>query len=226
MRRNERGSAGALVPFSSIVLELCQVLTALIFRFAHSKPNCANRDGGSARKMESIAQAARPNSRRLKAPRQTTETAAFHALSNLEGVHLGRSRRRDIWSGLMASVGAGLPGGIGLRLFCSRFRRAHRGGGCRFRLADSLGRHRRRRFSGCWGLRFGANHFSRRIVARVRRGNRLRRLRRPFCLFGILRLRRFRWQGRSTSGINREARLPKRNTGADRPVRAMRAGNV
>ena len=94
----------------------------------------------------------------------------------------------------MASDGAGLPGGIGLRLFCSRFCRTHRSGGCRFRLADSLGRHRRRRFAGCCGLRFGANHFSRRIVARVRRGNWLRCLRRPFCLFGILRLRRFAWR--------------------------------
>ena len=94
----------------------------------------------------------------------------------------------------MASDGAGPPGGIALMLFCSRFCRTYRSGGCRFRLADGLGRHRRRRFAGCCGLRFGANHFSRRIVARIRRGNRLRCLRRTFCLFGNLRLRRFGWR--------------------------------
>jgi hypothetical protein len=36
----------------------------------------------------------------------------------------------------------------------------------------------------------------------------------------------FRCQGRSTSGRNHEARVPKRNTGTDRPVRAMMAGNA
>ena len=36
----------------------------------------------------------------------------------------------------------------------------------------------------------------------------------------------FRCQGRSTSGIHREASVPKRNTGTDRPVRAMKAGNA
>jgi len=36
----------------------------------------------------------------------------------------------------------------------------------------------------------------------------------------------FRCQGRSTSGIHREARVPKRNTGTDRPVRAKKAGNA
>ena len=36
----------------------------------------------------------------------------------------------------------------------------------------------------------------------------------------------FRCQGRSTSGINREASVPKRNTGTDRPVRAMKASNA
>src|SRR5712692_7011644 len=36
----------------------------------------------------------------------------------------------------------------------------------------------------------------------------------------------FRCQGRSTSGINHEARVPMRSTGTDRPVRAMKAGNA
>src|SRR5271170_4635298 len=36
----------------------------------------------------------------------------------------------------------------------------------------------------------------------------------------------FRCQGRSTSGINREARVPKRSTGTGRPVGAMKAGNA
>jgi len=36
----------------------------------------------------------------------------------------------------------------------------------------------------------------------------------------------FRCQGRSTSGINREARVPKRSTGTDRPVVAVKAGNA
>jgi len=36
----------------------------------------------------------------------------------------------------------------------------------------------------------------------------------------------FRCQGRSTSGIHREASVPMRNTGTDRPVRAMKAGNA
>lgn len=36
----------------------------------------------------------------------------------------------------------------------------------------------------------------------------------------------FRCQGRSTSGSNHEARVPKRSTGTDRPVRAMMAGNA
>ena len=35
-----------------------------------------------------------------------------------------------------------------------------------------------------------------------------------------------RCQGRSTSGINREARVPMRSTGTDRPVRAWKAGNA
>ena len=35
-----------------------------------------------------------------------------------------------------------------------------------------------------------------------------------------------RCQGRSTSGDNREARVPKRSTGTDQPVRAMKAGNA
>jgi predicted transposase YbfD/YdcC len=35
-----------------------------------------------------------------------------------------------------------------------------------------------------------------------------------------------RCQGRSTSGRNHEARVPKRSTGTDRPVRAMKAGNA
>jgi len=34
-----------------------------------------------------------------------------------------------------------------------------------------------------------------------------------------------RWQGRSPSGPNREARVPKRSTGADRLVGAMKARN-
>ena len=36
----------------------------------------------------------------------------------------------------------------------------------------------------------------------------------------------FRCQGRSTSGIHREASVPMRSTGTDRPVRAMKAGNA
>ena len=36
----------------------------------------------------------------------------------------------------------------------------------------------------------------------------------------------FRCQGRSTSDRNREASVPKRSTGTDRPVRAMKAGNA
>jgi hypothetical protein len=36
----------------------------------------------------------------------------------------------------------------------------------------------------------------------------------------------FRCQGRSTSGINREARVPMRSTGTDRPVVAVKAGNA
>ena len=36
----------------------------------------------------------------------------------------------------------------------------------------------------------------------------------------------FRCQGGSTSGIHREASVPMRNTGTDRPVRAMKAGNA
>ncbi len=36
----------------------------------------------------------------------------------------------------------------------------------------------------------------------------------------------FRCQGRSTSGENREARVPTRNTGTDRLVVAMKAGNA
>jgi hypothetical protein len=36
----------------------------------------------------------------------------------------------------------------------------------------------------------------------------------------------FRCEGRSTSGINREASVPMRNTGTDRPVGAMKAGNA
>jgi hypothetical protein len=128
------------------------------------------------------------------ATRQLAEAAAFDALSNLEGVHLGGARRRDVGAVLMASLGTGLRGAFGFRLLRSRFRGAHRGG-CRFRLADDLGRHRHRRYSGCWGHRFGANPFSRRMAwsgvgaaARVRRGNWLRCLRRPFRFFGILRL--------------------------------------
>src|ERR1700710_132184 len=35
-----------------------------------------------------------------------------------------------------------------------------------------------------------------------------------------------RWQGRSSSGENREARVPKRSTGTDRSVVARKAGNV
>jgi hypothetical protein len=35
-----------------------------------------------------------------------------------------------------------------------------------------------------------------------------------------------RCQGRSTSGDNRKARVPKRSTGTDQPVRAMKAGNA
>ena len=35
-----------------------------------------------------------------------------------------------------------------------------------------------------------------------------------------------RCQGRSTSGSNHEARVPKRDTGADRPVVAKKAGNA
>ena len=95
------------------------------------------------------------------ATRQLAEAAAFDALSNLEGVHLGGARRRDVGAVLMASLGSGLRGAFGFRLLRSRFRGAHRGG-CRFRLADDLGRHRRRRCNGCWGHRFGANPFSRR----------------------------------------------------------------
>ena len=34
------------------------------------------------------------------------------------------------------------------------------------------------------------------------------------------------WQGRSTSGNHREARVPKCNTGTDRPVVAKKAGNA
>lgn len=132
--------------------------------------------------------------------RQFTEAAAFDALSNLEGVHLGGARRRDVGAVLMASIGTGLRGGFGFRLLRSRFRRAQRGG-CRFRLADGIGRHRRRRFNACWGLRFGANPSSRRTawcgvgaVARVRRGNWLRCFRKIFCFFRILRLRRLDWR--------------------------------
>jgi len=36
----------------------------------------------------------------------------------------------------------------------------------------------------------------------------------------------FRCKGRSTSGEHRETRVPKRNTGTDRPVRAKKAGNA
>ena len=36
----------------------------------------------------------------------------------------------------------------------------------------------------------------------------------------------FRCQGRSSSGRSREARVPKRSTGTDRPVRVMKAGNA
>ena len=36
----------------------------------------------------------------------------------------------------------------------------------------------------------------------------------------------FRCQGRRTSGINREARVPMRNTGTDRPVGVTKAGNA
>ena len=36
----------------------------------------------------------------------------------------------------------------------------------------------------------------------------------------------FRCQRRSTSGIHREASVLKRNTGTDRPIRAMKAGNA
>ena len=36
----------------------------------------------------------------------------------------------------------------------------------------------------------------------------------------------FRCQGRSTNGIHREARVPMRNTGTDRPVVALKAGNA
>jgi hypothetical protein len=36
----------------------------------------------------------------------------------------------------------------------------------------------------------------------------------------------FRCKGRSASGIHREARVPKRNTGTDRPVGALMAGNA
>jgi len=35
-----------------------------------------------------------------------------------------------------------------------------------------------------------------------------------------------RWQGRSPSGTNHEARVPMRSTGADQPVGAMKAGNA
>lgn len=35
-----------------------------------------------------------------------------------------------------------------------------------------------------------------------------------------------RCKGRSSSGRNHEARVPKRSTGADRPVRAKKAGNA
>ena len=36
----------------------------------------------------------------------------------------------------------------------------------------------------------------------------------------------FRCKGRSTSGRSHEARVPMRSTGADQPVRAMKAGNA
>ena len=36
----------------------------------------------------------------------------------------------------------------------------------------------------------------------------------------------FRCQGKSTSSTSYEAKRPKRNTGTDRPVRALRAGNA
>ena len=36
----------------------------------------------------------------------------------------------------------------------------------------------------------------------------------------------FRCQGKSSSSISCEAKHPKRNTGTDRPVRAMRTGNA
>src|SRR4051812_28153540 len=38
--------------------------------------------------------------------------------------------------------------------------------------------------------------------------------------------RSLRWQGRSSSGENREARVPRRSTGTDRPVVATKAGNA
>ena len=55
------------------------------------------------------------------------------------------------------------------------------------------------------------------------------------CIGGVNLIRAFVWncgnqsfrcQGRSTSGIHREASVPMRNTGTDRPVRAMKAGNA
>src|SRR5260370_23182575 len=36
----------------------------------------------------------------------------------------------------------------------------------------------------------------------------------------------FRCQGRSTSSVNREARVPKRSTGTERPVGGVEAGNA